>query len=579
MGSCFQDEKERSFIIKSKIPTVQNQNQNQNNNQIINKKSIEIYEPTNEKPDIQKNIKENNINKLDFNENISDTKEEQEKINSVALRMKIDSQNNLDLQIKKDSKNLVLNSKFDINLKITIKKVIHKDDFKASVYIFENDGEAPRKLVGESEKRAIKENQVVTFNSDFIVNYDFIKIQPLQFTITKNIQTENLNINLADILNKPYQIYYHNFPNYDFEVEAIMHSEIKKEIIFLVALIGNIKNMKLSYSIVNIGNKYEPKNELVYNSNIIQHDSKAIFEQISLPLEKLSEDENLDDNLIQFNFYKKDNENNKEEVGKEKFSINQLFEKKDKELILNYNITAKILCQRKNFFNFLQYLYNNFHLITTFCIDFSSNNTVHKDNNKFENLLNNYLQLLVPYNSDKFFSCYAYGFKLNKTGESYINRIFPLSRKAEIISIEIDDIIPKYKKFLTKSTTSSTKNDLGLIIKEFNNNIKKNYDLEDKEYNLFIIFACYDIDDEQNIIDELIESCKLNISFIIIGIGKGSFRKIKNIINALKENGLKRDCVKFFKYDEMDEQFNNSLVNIPDVMIDFFCQNNILPNN
>ena len=71
----------------------------------------------------------------------------------------------------------------------------------------------------------------------------------------------------------------------------------------------------------------------------------------------------------------------------------------------------------------------------------------------------------------------------------------------------------------------------------------------------------------------------LNISFIIIGIGKGSFRKIKNIINALKENGLKRDCVKFFKYDEMDEQFNNSLVNIPDVMIDFFCQNNILPNN
>ena len=49
---------------------------------------------------------ENNINKLDFNESIPDIKEEQEKINSVALRMKIDSQNNLDLQIKKDSKNI-----------------------------------------------------------------------------------------------------------------------------------------------------------------------------------------------------------------------------------------------------------------------------------------------------------------------------------------------------------------------------------------------------------------------------------------------------------------------------------------
>ena len=79
-----------------------------------------------------------------------------------------------------------------------------------------------------------------------------------------------------------------------------MHSEIKKEIIFLVALIGNIKNMKLSYSIVNIGNKYEPRYTFFNMNRNIEYFSlpeKSKTENIKNNLNKKNISINIDDNL------------------------------------------------------------------------------------------------------------------------------------------------------------------------------------------------------------------------------------------------------------------------------------------
>ena len=133
--------------------------------------------------------------------------------------------------------------------------------------------------------------------------------------------------------------------------------------------------------------------------------------------------------------------------------------------------------------------------MTTFCIDFSTNSSIHKDKTNFEDLLRTFLYTLVPYNDGKFFNCYSYGFKLIKTQKEYINELFPLSRKTP--STEIEDIIPNFEKGFKKFESLKNENDLGLIIKNFNDTIKQNYELEDKDYNLFIIFASYDVIDGQ----------------------------------------------------------------------------------
>ena len=144
----------------------------------------------------------------------------------------------------------------------------------------------------------------------------------------------------------------------------------------------------------------------------------------------------------------------------------------------------------------------------------------------------------------------------------------------------MSDVITYFEKGFKKFESSSKKNDLGLIIKNINDKIKENYDLEDKQYNLFIIFASYDIDDIDNFMNQLIETSKLNISIVIIPIGNGSFTKTKNIIKSLNEGILKRNCVKFLEMNNnYVEMVKNSLIDIPDSMIDFFCDNNILPTN
>ena len=560
-------EYDKSIEIKKKTKKVFNINTNNKPNE--NKKNSDIN------PQTKINIPtERKPNKIAIN---NETKKED--IKKISL-LKLKPDNSKILQIQKDPIDIRINSNYSINLKISIKKVKYLDSFSIILNQFEESNKLNKKLIGTSETKQIKPDQLVRFNHDFIVEYDFTKIQPLEFIIKmRNNQEERLEINLGELIGRPRQIYFHDFKNFELQIESIMHSVIQKKIIFLLSLSGNLKNMKLFYTISNLGNRYDNnKNDLVYKSDIMNGDSQIIFKQIEIPFEKLSDDNNLEDDLIQLHFFNVNDENQNEELGNEKYTLEKILHNQEIELKLKDGIVAKILSKRKNFYNLLQFLYNDFHLVTTFCIDFSENNIVHNKDSKFKDYLNIFLNLLYPYNSDKFFHCYAYGFKLLKDNKDYINEIFPLNRK--VPSIEMNDIIKKYEKFLTKIEKTSEKTDLVLIIRNLNNSIKNNFDLEDKEYNVLIIFACNDIEDEEEFINELIVTSSLNISLIIIGIGSGAFHNIQNAINKSKGNLLKRDCVKFLKIgDNINEKIKYSLNNIPDAMIDFFCENNVLPKN
>ena len=621
MGTCFENPKEKTKrYIRSNNSNINEKNlsankSNENNKSDINIKkqnkpkiveqnngsntnrSLEISKFNKENDNINKNIPNNikginnnnsnipnnNNNTKMYNNNINnneikDDNFDSENIKKSILKLKSEEKNNLHIQKTLNEK--TFNCNYKINLKITIKRVSSKSDFKIILDLYKNNNISPKLIAKEdSEKLTIDKYQVVTFNKDFIIDYYFNIIQPLNIKITRNGLDEQLKINLADIIGEPRQTYFHSFSNYVCEIEAKMHSQIKKQLQFLVGLYGDLKEKNIFYNIKYLGNRYDTdkKNDIVYKSEVIKNDKEIIFKQIELPFEKISEDEKIGDNLIEITFYDKNNEKD-DELGKEKFSIEQLLNNEDNEFMLQNDIKAKIACKRKNFFNLLQYIYNGFNLITTFCIDFSTNSLIHKDKQNFENLLQTFLDTLVPYNGDKFFYCYSYGFKLIKTQKYYINEMFPLNRKCP--SMEISDVMPYFEKGFKKFESSSNKNDLGLIIKCFNDKIKEGYELEDKQYNLFIIFASYDIGDVDNFMNQLIETSKLNISIVIIPIGNGSFTKTQNIINSMNEGILKRNCVKFLQMNNTStEMVKNSLIDIPDSMIDFFCDNNILPTN
>ena len=514
------------------------------------------------KPKMNETKKE--INKIDDQEPIKDS--------DIKLNLKKGEISKY--RIKKNPKTSFLNSVYDLILKITLKKVAKEGEYSVKITDTENTV-----VYGETEKKNLTQNQKVTFNENIIIKYDFTKIQPLTFRVKRDSSPFNpIQKNLGDIVGRPRQIYFEDTDFFNFEVEVIMHSSINKQIQFIIGLIGNLKNMKLNYTIKNLGNRYEKTNDkLVYKSKILEHDSEVIFPQVDLDLNQLSDDDNLEDNLILISFY--DGEN---EIGKEEITINQLFAK-DIEIELNDNIKAKIISQRKNFFTLLQYLYNDYHLVTNFCIDFSKNNNVHNEQKFFENLVQKFMDVLVPYNGDSFFHFNAFGFQLEKNKEIYINKMGPLSIKRP--SIDIEEFKSKYENFLKKIKMLDNKIDLALIIKNINDNIKENFDIQDKEYNLFLLFACNDIIDENEFIEQLIITSTLNLSIVIISIGNKRLSKLENILNNIdyiknKEGTIpKREFIKYIKMDSViDTTIKNALVNVPDEMIDYFCINNVIPN-
>ena len=543
--------KEKEEKIENKEPVKVMQFGESQNSQIKSKK-----------PKMNETKKE--INKIDDQEPIKDS--------DIILNLKKGEISKY--RIKKNPKTSFLNSVYDLILKITLKKVAKEGEYSVKITDTENTV-----VYGETEKKNLTQNQKVTFNENIIIKYDFTKIQPLTFRVKRDSSPFNpIQKNLGDIVGRPRQIYFEDTDFFNFEAEVIMHSRINKQIQFIIDLIGNLKNMKLNYTIKNLGNRYEKTNDkLVYKSKILEHDSEVIFPQVDLDLNQLSDDDNLEDNLILISFYDGENEKGKEEI-----TINQLFAK-DIEIELNDNIKAKIISQRKNFFTLLQYLYNDYHLVTNFCIDFSKNNNVHNEQKFFENLVKKFMDVLVPYNGDSFFHFNAFGFQLEKNKEIYINKMGPLSIKRP--SLDIEEFKSKYENFLKKIKMLDNKIDLALIIKNINDNIKENFDIQDKEYNLFLLFACNDIIDENEFIEQLIITSTLNLSIVIISIGNKRLSKLENILNNIdyiknKEGTIpKREFIKYIKMDSViDTTIKNALVNVPDEMIDYFCINNVIPN-
>ena len=203
--------------------------------------------------------------------------------------------------------------------------------------------------------------------------------------------------------------------------------------------------------------------------------------------------------------------------------------------------------------------------------------------------MNNFINLLAPYNEDEFFYIYGFGFQF-KENLNEVSNMFPITQDIDRPSVAMKNIKSTYSNFLDNIKFSKIKTNLDLIIKQFNEKIKDDIDDYDiREYNVLLLFANNDINNEKEFYNEIILSSDLPISVVIIGLGKGPFTKLenveKNFLNLTDNNGnnAKRKNIKFISFKNLGKNYQEivkkSLVDIPDQMIEFLILKNINPSN
>ena len=507
----------------------------------------------------------------------------------------------INLKVKEEEENIDMDvNNFDeedctckIKLEISLNKLPDDEtEYQIELYEYRNARKLDKKKIAETESRTGSNNKL-NFQNEIIIPFYFSQVQPLEFNIINKKITNTFTISktLGQIVGSLRQTYRTNLPNGSmFEVKAILNDELNKECSFNINVSGALTGMKIAFTITSLGNQYEPINKLLYESEILDNNSKVCFNEISIPINELSTDDNLDDNMVEIIF--KDMAHS-DELGKFKSSISELLEKE-----INYDLKgnkkANIICRRKNFYSLIDYLERDLHLATTIFIDFSEKgeaNTHHLINNKsvFENLLENFISILEPYNEDQFFHIYAYGFTpKEKFKGDYDPNMYPLNRKIETPSISREDIKKFYDEFVNLISFNKEKTKFNLIVKKFNNIVKEDFDVDYiREYNVLLLFVNSDVSEEKELINELILSTNFPISIIIIGLGKGPFPNLENLeekfLSFTDNEGNKpnRKNFKFVSFNNYSRNYQNtaknSLIDIPDEMIEYLGIKNIEP--
>ena len=554
-------------------------------------KNSNFDEEDDNKSNASNNIKNEEVKNVPKNiENKKEEKEEkEEKVSKKKIVVKEEKENK-----SNDVDNFSeVEPTCNLKLEISLKKVPSQREYKIEIYEYKNSRKIEKKKIAETESKAASPDKNIDFEKDIIIPLHFSQKQPLEFVINdQNIDNTMISKTLGEIVGSLRQTYRETFDSgMIFEVKAILNDELNKTCVFNIQVSGNFLGMKIGYFITSLGNQYDPINKLVYESEIKGNNNLINFNESAIPLSELASDENLEDNIVEIGFKDVAHSN---EIGKYKSSINQLFVK-DIDFSLTGNKKAKIVCRRKHFHSLLDYLERDLHLATTLYIDFSENSEANahhiiKNESIFENLMRSFLEILEPYNEDQFFHIYGYGFKLKeKLKVEYDPYMFPINQKIEYPATPMKEINKFYNDFLKSIDFDNAKTNLHLIIQKFNNRIKAdidNYDI--REYNILLIFTNNDITDEKEFVKNIIFSSTLPISIVIVGLGKGPFSKLENIesnfLNLKDDEGNKpqRKCIKFVSFNKNQKNsqstVKNSLINIPDEMVEYLGIKNIVPS-
>ena len=532
--------------------------------------------------------------------NIGEKKEEDIKIEEKKEEIKKEEkkEKKKDFKVKQEKENTSLDvnnfseEAFTCNLRIEIilKNISNDNEYIVELNEYENSRKTSKKKIGQTETKKASPDKNIKFENGIVIPFHFSQIQPLEFLIKNGKATITIEKSLGEIIGSLNQTYRETIEgDVIFEAKVFLHDELDKQCVFNIEVSGSLVGMRIGYTITNLGNQYDPINKLVYESEILENNSLIKFNSISIPLNELASDENLEDNIIEISF--KDVQHSTE-LGKYSSNLAQFFEK---ENIIEFkgDKKAKVVSIKKNFYSLLDYLEKEFHLTTSLFIDFSEidkANTHHEVNNEivFEKLMQNFIDVLVSYNEDDFFHIYGFGFELKDKNVNYDPNMYPINKKVGAPSVKRNEIKKFYTEFLSSIDFGNKKTNLDLIIKNINTTIKEgieNYGIS--EYNVLLLFANNDIIDEKEFFNDLIISSALPISIVVIGLGNGPYTKLEdlenNFLNLKNDDGNKpqRKCLKFVSFKKNSKNFQRTvqkaLIDIPNEMVEYLSINNIIP--
>ena len=529
--------------------------------------------------DVKKNY-EDDYNNINYNYNIQskvqtiscrtyDTQRASENIrNNEKLKAQIDNNLNKIFGAELEKKNLNFEQKYhlfdrkinnceekeEINLTVKIKNP--KPEYEYDSKIYDED----KKLVAESEKQK-GEKEIILYNN-LKVDYVFSKKTSYTYEIRKTLLDgaeikSEMDIPLNQILSAEEN------QNYEKEIDNFNDNEIIN-----IGFDSN-DNSEENQKEKDIQLFFETKNQ-EYLSNVIsysiQKENKIIYKSPFCNCSHIKQTDKIPLSLLEpefeLSFYNKNYDEQKITITTEEL-LNQKTKNITIELPDMEKIEIVISIEKFDKISLIKLKKDGLNIDLSIAIDFTGSNgspdyssSLHYIKNGF---INNYeksiracCDILSVYNKKDEYEVFGFGANVNGEFSNCFNINFNENSKIK----GVENIIKEYKNSVNRVDFSGGTY-FAPVINSINSKIKSSK--QNLNYNILMIISDGYVHDIDDIIDRIVESSKLPLSVIIIGVGADVTSDMKKLngedgklIDSSGE-GLEKDIVQYVHFNDYNE--------------------------
>lgn len=529
--------------------------------------------------DVKKNY-EDDYNNINYNYNIQskvqtiscrtyDTQRASENIrNNEKLKAQIDNNLNKIFGAELEKKNLNFEQKYHLfdrkinnceekeKINLTVKIKNPKPEYEYDSKIYDED----KKLVAESEKQK-GEKEIILYNN-LKVDYVFSKKTSYTYEIRKTLLDgaeikSEMDIPLNQILSAEEN------QNYEKEIDNFNDNEIIN-----IGFDSN-DNSEENQKEKDIQLFFETKNQEYLSKVIsysIQKENKIIYKSPFCNCSHIKQTDKIPLSLLEpefeLSFYNKNYDEQKITITTEEL-LNQKTKNITIELPDMEKIEIVISIEKFDKISLIKLKKDGLNIDLSIAIDFTGSNgspdyssSLHYIKNGF---INNYeksiracCDILSVYNKKDEYEVFGFGANVNGEFSNCFNINFNENSKIK----GVENIIKEYKNAVNKVDFSGGTY-FAPVINSINSKIKSSK--QNLNYNILMIISDGYVHDIEDIIDRIVESSKLPLSVIIIGVGADVTSDMKKLngedgklIDSSGE-GLEKDIVQYVHFNDYNE--------------------------
>ena len=458
-----------------------------------------------------------------------------------------------------------------IQLNLNLKNLDKKGEYEAEIYDENNE------LIAKSEKK--NDDKLI---QGLQINFSFTKQQAITIKLNKFIPPEQIikseiKVPIKEILkvdkNQDFEEKINNFDNNEIiniNYDAPQNQENDK---FIKLFFESDNKNEVNNNIANITYTIQKENDILFKSSVCNESNIKKSDKIPL---KILEPE------FEISFYNNNFDENKFIIQTEDLQTGILENINLPGITMNKIKISSIETKKTSFIKLRK---QGLNLDLSIAIDFTGSNGIpsekyslhYIDNgnvNNYERAIKANYNIISSYNKNDKYN--IYGFGANYKG--LFLRCFNLDDKGEKIS-GIENIIDSYKKTVKKVTFSGGTY-FSPVIEKINQELKKNINNENLKYHILLILSDGIVDDINEIIDSVIESAKLPLSIIIIGVGDSVEDDMKRLngeygkLISSKGEILEKDIIQYVHFndyaDDIEKLTEAVLKNIPEQISDYY---------